>query len=144
MLVGSLGRQFDFVARLIQQLLGLSCMALHVPLVGYLGVCEFGGSLVHEFYRGSQVRVPFWTHSLGNGYATCDKSEDQRTTQNYITDFHGISSRNNVSEFGGVPVKFVSRDKWLRMAASGAHSSIVSFQAFLQSPPIRRVSSTIK
>jgi hypothetical protein len=107
MLVGSLGRQFDFVARLIQQLLGFSRMALHIPLVGYLRVSEFGRCLVHEFLRGSQVRVPVRAHVLGNGYATSDQSEDQRTAQKYIADFHGISSRATMYQILVVPVKFV-------------------------------------
>jgi len=104
MLVGSLCGQFDLMARPIQQILGFSSMALHVPLVGDLRVSDFDGSLVHEFLCFKQVWVPMTTHVLGYGYATCDKSEDQRTAQKYIADFHGISSRATMYQISANPL----------------------------------------
>jgi hypothetical protein len=92
MAVGSMGRHVDLLSCLPEQFLGFRSMAAHVELVGVLCGVYTADGLVNEALRGSKIRVPRRIDRSGQGYATRDKSEDQRTVQNYTSDIQGDTS----------------------------------------------------
>ena len=106
MAVGSMGRQFNFLSCLPEQFLGASSMAIHVELVGVLRGVYTADGLVNVTLRGGQIRVPVRIDRGCYGYATRDKSKDQRTAQDYIADIQGDTSCATRYQ---IPVESVNR-----------------------------------
>src|SRR5271169_6647915 len=53
--VGSFGGQFQFFVNLVEQILGFSSVALHVPLVGLLRSANLFPSLLREVLSGCEI-----------------------------------------------------------------------------------------
>ena len=77
-----LGREFQLLVRLVQQILGLLSVAIHVPLIGLLRVQNLLPGLVAQSLRGSQIRVAAGRNVLRRFLRDGARSDQEQSAEN--------------------------------------------------------------
>lgn len=90
-MVGVFGCLFEFVAGLIEQILGLGRMTVHVPLVGLLSRGDSAICLINQPLRSREIGVSSGANivfGLRKGVSADDKTSGQDRAKNDGADFH--------------------------------------------------------